>query len=165
MIRRLSSNLKQSLGLKAIAGIEFEFCLFTSELSDAIISPNHSKLLFREQPLSYSAIELSLHEDFVRAILLACAQVDCPLESFHVEMGGAAAEAALAANDCCLIADRAVLFRLVMHTIGSLAKPFKIRPTFMAKPLVKEAGSSGHIHCTPKQPHRKHHTNTLSQCL
>ncbi len=147
LLARIVANLELASGMRVLSGVEFEFCLLKESSTSVSGPPHRMDLLFRQEPISYSTLELSLHETFANSLLKACQSFDCPVESFHTEMGGAAAEAALSVAGCREAADRAILFRLVAKVVGNSMIPRPIRPTFMAKPFVEEAGNSGHIHC------------------
>jgi glutamine synthetase len=131
------------LGVQPMCGMEFEWYNF-AETPQTWAAKHH----VQPQPLTpgmygYSLLRMSLHQEFVRALMEELPQFGIELEGLHTETGPGAYEAAIAFGGALQAADRAALFKNSAKEIGAR---FGIMPTFMAKWNPAYAGSSGHIH-------------------
>jgi len=133
----------EKLGVQPMCGMEFEWYNFAETPQSWA-----AKHFVQPQPLTpgmygYSLLRMSLHREFVRALMEELPQFGIQLEGLHTETGPGAYEAAIAFGGALEAADRAVLFKNSAKEIGAR---FGIMPTFMAKWNPAYAGSSGHIH-------------------
>ncbi|KAI9094691.1 glutamine synthetase/guanido kinase [Phlyctochytrium arcticum] len=134
-------------GYSAYCGMEFEFFNF-QESSESF----HGKRGDDLTPLTKGMFGYSLHRpaanaDYFAAIYDLCYQYRIPIEGLHTETGPGVYEAALCYAPALEMADRAHLFK---SAVKQIAIPYKIIPSFMAKPSHDLPGCSGHIHISLK---------------
>lgn len=152
LLRRSTTKLKDSFGLKAICGIEFEIHLFKDINHDKSgTAPKSNREPYALSSRSYSLTELSHQQRFADEFLAATECFGCSVYAYHTEMGPSVTEVTLLHTECCTAADNAVLLPWLMSTIGVA---HQMRPSFMAKPFHDSAGASGHIHRKIWPPYR-----------
>ncbi|MFV2057621.1 MAG: glutamine synthetase family protein [Thiohalomonadales bacterium] len=142
ILRRVIDTASR-MGLKALAGFEYEFFVF-NETRESIRQKKYQDL----QPLApgffgYSVLRNTVDAAFYQQILSLGQRMDFPLEGLHEETGPGVLEAAIHYDHALESADKAALFKtftkVIAQTQGLIA-------TFMAKWSPQWPGQSGHIH-------------------
>lgn len=125
------------------AGIEMEFYLVDD--SGADLQPPENPISGR--PLQGNAIlslrQLDAFDEFISDIYEACEDMEIPAQSTISEAGLGQFEIDLDHREALRAADDAWLFKAL---IKGLARKHGMAGTFMAKPLLDEAGSGMHVH-------------------
>jgi glutamine synthetase len=133
----------ENMGLKALAGFEYEFFVF-NESSESVREKAYKNLnAMAPAEFGYSIIRNSVHDSTYRNILNLSEKMDFPLEGLHEETGPGVLEAAITYDDALESADKASLFKT--FTKIAMQKENKMA-TFMARWNDELAGQSGHIH-------------------
>lgn len=133
-------------GYEAVVGVEYEFFVYRlDERSQEALERGEIDAM---TPLSrmqqgYSLQRWSDHADFAADLEQSMRAYGVPIESMLTEIGAGMLEVALAPAPALEAADRAARFKLGCREV---AKRHGLLPTFMAKPTMREQGSSGHIH-------------------
>jgi glutamine synthetase len=161
LLRRVLARA-ESMGLKALAGFEYEFFVF-NESAESVREKAYQNLnAMAPAEFGYSVIRNSVHDETYHNILKLSEQMDFPLEGLHEETGPGVLEAAISYDDALEAADKASLFKT--FTKIAMQKENKIA-TFMARWNDELPGQSGHIHLSltdlvgdalfydPDQPH------------
>ena len=137
----------RSMGFVAQVGFEYEFFIF-EETRDSIREKHYRDL----KPLApgffgYSVLRNSVDAEVYHELLALGEQMDFPLEGLHEETGPGVLEAAIAADEALVAADKAALFK----TFSKIAiQRLGLMTTFMAKWSADWPGQSGHIHISLK---------------
>lgn len=125
------------------AGIEMEFYLVDD--SGAALHPPENPQSGR--PLQGNAIlslrQLDAFDGFLSAVYDACEDMEIPAQSTISEAGLGQFEIDLDHREALRAADDAWLFKAL---IKGMARKFGMAGTFMAKPLLDEAGTGMHVH-------------------
>ena len=133
----------ESLGLRFLAGVEYEFFVFR-ETPHSVREKGFRNLLpLTPGNFGYSVLRSSVHADLYEALLETCRASRFPLEGLHTETGPGVLEAALAPTDALEAADRAALFKTFAKV---LCQQRDLLATFMAKWSGDYPGQSGHVH-------------------
>lgn len=161
LLRRVLSRA-ENMGLKALAGFEYEFFVF-NESAESVREKAYQNLnAMAPAEFGYSVIRNSVHDETYHNILKLSEQMDFPLEGLHEETGPGVLEAAITYDDALEAADKASLFKT--FTKIAMQKENKMA-TFMARWNDELPGQSGHIHLSltdllgdalfydPDQPH------------
>ena len=161
LLRRVLSRA-ENIGLKALAGFEYEFFVF-NESAESVREKAYQNLnAMAPAEFGYSVIRNSVHDETYHNILKLSEQMDFPLEGLHEETGPGVLEAAIGYDNALEAADKASLFKT--FTKVAMQKENKIA-TFMARWNDELPGQSGHIHLSltdrlgdalfydPEQPH------------
>ncbi|TBV74189.1 glutamine synthetase family protein [Pseudoxanthomonas winnipegensis] len=135
------------LGLTPVVAIELEFYLF-DRLPDAhgrpqpAINPNTGTRNTSTQV--YSIEDLDDNRDFIDAVAAVCRAQDIPADTAVAEYAPGQFEINLRHRDDALQAcDDAVMLK---RAIKAVAQQQSLQASFMAKPLVDQAGSGLHVH-------------------
>lgn len=133
-------------GYESIVGLEYEFIVY--RLDERTLAAIESGEVEQMTPLSrlqqgYSLQRWSDHADFAADLESSMRAYGVPIESMLTEIGAGMLEVALAPAPALEAADRAARFKIGCREI---ARRHGLLPTFMAKPNMREQGSSGHIH-------------------
>jgi glutamine synthetase len=126
-IERLGAN-----GIEVLAAFEYEFRLYELE-SGAPVTPGRS----------YSLKDLRGLADFLDSLREATDACGIELSALHTEAGPGLIEVNLAPSVGVLAADQATLLRACVNEVAS---QHGMRASFLAKPVVGEEGSGGHLH-------------------
>jgi glutamine synthetase len=131
------------MGLCIISAIEYEWFNF-NETPQSLQRKNYC---FPE-PLTpgmfgYSLQRTAGNQSYVTALLEQMRAFGVPLDGLHTETGPGVYEAAIECADPLQAADRAVLFKMGVKSIG---RSFGIMPSFIAKWNPELPGCSGHVH-------------------
>jgi len=125
------------------AGIEMEFYLIDD--SGPVLQPPQNPQSGR--PLQGNAIlslrQLDAFDDFISDVYEACEDMEIPAQSTISEAGLGQFEIDLDHREALRAADDAWLFKAL---IKGMARKHGMAGTFMAKPLLDEAGSGMHVH-------------------
>ena len=161
LLRRVLSRA-ENIGLKALAGFEYEFFVF-NESAESVREKAYQNLnAMAPAEFGYSVIRNSVHDETYHNILKLSEQMDFPLEGLHEETGPGVLEAAIGYDNALEAADKASLFKT--FTKVAMQKENKMA-TFMARWNDELPGQSGHIHLSltdrlgdalfydPEQPH------------
>lgn len=133
-------------GYESVVGLEYEFIVYRlDERTQAAIEGGEIEKM---TPLSrlqqgYSLQRWSDHAEFAADLEESMRAYGVPIESMLTEIGAGMLEVALAPAPALEAADRAARFKVGCREI---ARRHGLLPTFMAKPNMREQGSSGHIH-------------------
>jgi len=132
----------ESMGLRALAGYEYEFFVF-DETRETIREKNYQNL----QPLApgnfgYSMLRNGVDAEVYQQILSLAEEMDFPLEGLHEETGPGVLEAAINYDHAMQAADKAALFKSFVKV---LAQREGLLATFMAKWSAEFTGQSGNI--------------------
>lgn len=134
-------------GLTPVVAIELEFYLF-DRLPDAqgrpqpAINPQTGTRNATTQV--YSMEDLDDHRGFIDAVTAACAIQDIPADTAVAEYAPGQFEINLKHRaDALRACDEALLLK---RTIKAVAQQQGLQASFMAKPLVEQAGSGLHVH-------------------
>lgn len=142
LLRRVLSRA-ENMGLKALAGFEYEFFVF-NESAESVREKAYQNLnAMAPAEFGYSVIRNSVHDETYHNILKLSEQMDFPLEGLHEETGPGVLEAAIGYDDALEAADKASLFKT--FTKIAMQKENKMA-TFMARWNDELPGQSGHIH-------------------
>lgn len=132
LLQKAINDLSQKpLGYKAKSAFEYEIRIFNRQgqpLSNGI---------------SYSLGEIGNFEEFIRQLTPAADALGIDIDAVHTEAGPGLLELNLAARMALEAADNAALLKFA---VKSVAKTMGLRASFMAKPIVGQEGSSGHVH-------------------
>lgn len=133
-------------GYESVMGLEYEFIVY--RLDDRTRAALESGDVDQMTPLSrlqqgYSLQRWSDHADFAADLEASMRAYGVPIESMLTEIGAGMLEVALAPAPALEAADRAARFKVGCREV---ARRHGLLPTFMAKPTMREQGSSGHIH-------------------
>jgi glutamine synthetase len=93
--------------------------------------------------LSYSFVDLERVHGLVEALETACAGLRIELSAVHTEAGTGLLEINLAASLGLRAADDAAVLK---SSVKQLATSLGLRASFLAKPVMGQEGSSGHLH-------------------
>ena len=142
-ILRRALNLATDMGLRVMAGFEYEFFIF-QETPKSLRDKNFKDLI-PMQPgyFGYSLIRNTVESDFYHDLLETCSTMDFPLEGLHEETGPGVLEAAIEVDSAANAADKAALFKTFTKI---MAQKKGMMATFMAKCSPDWPGQSGHIH-------------------
>lgn len=142
LLRRVLAR-GEKMGLKALAGFEYEFFVF-NESSESIREKAYQNLnAMAPAEFGYSVIRNSVHDSTYHNILNLSEKMDFPLEGLHEETGPGVLEAAISYDEALEAADKASLFKT--FTKIAMQKENKMA-TFMARWNDELPGQSGHIH-------------------
>jgi len=142
LLRRVLARAEK-MGLKALAGFEYEFFVF-NETPESIREKAYQNLnAMAPAEFGYSIIRNSVQDATYHNILNLSEKMDFPLEGLHEETGPGVLEAAIAYDDALESADKASLFKT--FTKIAMQKENKMA-TFMARWNDELPGQSGHIH-------------------
>jgi glutamine synthetase len=122
----------QGHDLRAVAAFEYEVRLTNSETGKPATPAQ-----------SYSARGLEQIRDFCAALQKAAAGLDLSLSVIHTEGGPGLVELNVEAAEALDAADNALILR---HAVHEVARRHGLHASFLAKPVVEEEGSSGHVH-------------------
>ena len=133
----------EKMGFSVMTGMEFEFFNFLetpqSWAAKKGVNPEH----LTPGMFGYSLLRMNRNREFFKAIMDEMLAFNIPIEGLHTETGPGVIEVAIGFSEALAQADRAILFKTGMKEIGAR---FGIMPSFMAKPVQKLPGCSGHIH-------------------
>jgi len=142
LLRRVLDRA-QGMGLKALAGFEYEFFVF-NESAESVREKAYQNLnAMAPAEFGYSIIRNSVHDSTYHNILNLSEKMDFPIEGLHEETGPGVLEAAIAYDEALEAADKASLFKT--FTKIAMQKENKMA-TFMARWNDELPGQSGHIH-------------------
>ncbi len=142
LLRRVLQRAEK-MGLKALAGFEYEFFVF-NESSESVREKAYKNLnAMAPAEFGYSIIRNSVHDSTYHNILNLSEKMDFPLEGLHEETGPGVLEAAITYDEALEAADKASLFKT--FTKIAMQKENKMA-TFMARWNDELPGQSGHIH-------------------
>jgi glutamine synthetase len=119
-------------GLRAMAAFEYEVRLWSAEDGTPVSSAQ-----------SYSVRGVESSAEFADRLQEAAEALGLGLTAVHTEGGPGLIEINCRAFDAQTAADNAVILRLAVHEV---ARRCGLRASFLAKPIVGEEGSSGHVH-------------------
>lgn len=144
-LRRVVDELAGD-GYEAVVGVEYEFFVFRlDERTEEALAGGDIDAM---TPLSriqqgYSLARWPDHADFAADLESSLREYGVPIESMLTEIGAGMLEVAIAPAPALEAADRAARFKVGCREV---ARRHGLLPTFMAKPTMKEQGSSGHLH-------------------
>ena len=142
LLRRVLDRA-QGMGVKALAGFEYEFFVF-NESAESVREKAYQNLnAMAPAEFGYSIIRNSVHDSTYHNILNLSEKMDFPIEGLHEETGPGVLEAAIAYDEALEAADKASLFKT--FTKIAMQKENKMA-TFMARWNDELPGQSGHIH-------------------
>lgn len=121
-----------SLGLRSLVAFEYEVRLRWASDGRFVTSAQ-----------SYSAVGAERICDFVERLAQACDVLELGLIAVHTEGGPGLVEINSEPRTGVRAADDAVLLR---HVVREVAQQSGMVASFLAKPVVGEEGSSGHVH-------------------
>ncbi|EGO21025.1 hypothetical protein SERLADRAFT_475647 [Serpula lacrymans var. lacrymans S7.9] len=142
VLRRATEKAK-AVGLKCIAGAEYEYFNFKETPGSAA-----EKKFTDLQPLTpgmhgYSLLRTQLNNEYFHELFDEGAKFGVDIEGHHTETGPGVYETALAYTSALRMADNAILFKFLAKSIGMRRG---VIPSFMAKPWGNLPGCSGHVH-------------------
>ncbi|KAF8136413.1 hypothetical protein EV363DRAFT_1428812 [Boletus edulis] len=142
-VLRLTCERVAELGLKCIAGVEYEYFNF-KETAESASQKNFTGL----QPLTpgmhgYSLLRTQLNQAFFNELFDESIKFQIEIEGHHTETGPGVLETALSYTSASRMADNATLFKFLAKSIGM---KHGVIPSFMAKPWGNLPGCSGHTH-------------------
>lgn len=130
-------------GLKALAGLEYEFFQFKETTNSLAMKKGHGLQHLTPGMFGYSLQRTGLNQDYYHAVFDSSRQFGCPMEAWHTETGPGVYECALEFTEITQMADRGALFKFLCKSLGP---KYGVLPSFMAKPSQGLPGNSGHIH-------------------
>lgn len=122
----------ERLGLHAVAAFEYELRLW--RLDDGLPATG---------PQCYSAAGVDEISDFCDRLLAASEGMGLGLSVIHTEGGAGMVEVNIDPAEGLLAADNATLLK---YAVKAIARQSGFEASFLAKPVVGEEGSSGHVH-------------------
>lgn len=131
VLRSALGHLEQ-LGLQVMSAFEYELRLW--RIDDGLPATG---------PQCYSAAGVDEIADFCDRLLAASEAMGLGLSAIHTEGGAGLVEVNIDPADGLLAADNATLLRYAVH---ATARQSGFEASFLAKPVVGEEGSSGHVH-------------------
>lgn len=143
------SILKQQLararerGMEVQCASELEFFLSSTPHEEAWKAGYRDLQMLSDYRSDYQLLQSGRDEWFIRQIRNYMPQFGIEIESSKTEWGLGQQEITLDYCEALEMADRHVLYK---HGVKELASRAGLTPTFMAKPLIDEVGSSGHLH-------------------
>ena len=144
-LRRVCEELAGA-GYEAIVGVEFEFFVYRLDepTRAALVSGEIDAMTpLSRLPQGYSLMRWADHAEFAADLEASMRDYGVPIESMLTEIGPGMLEVAIAPAPALEAADRAARFKVGCREV---ARRHGLLPTFMAKPTMREQGSSGHLH-------------------
>lgn len=132
-----------SMGLTAMAGMEYEFFVFNETPHSVREKKYRNMTPMAPGFFGYSVIRATTESDFYRGLLDMCETMDFPIEGLHEETGPGVLEAAIEVTNPVEAADRAALFKTFTKVYAQKQEKMA---TFMAKWSPDWPGQSGHMH-------------------
>ena len=133
----------EKMGYSPSFAAEYEFFLFR-ETAQSLREKSWANLSnLTPGMFGYSVLRASANSPMLMELMTHLAQFEVPLEGLHTETGPGVYEAAIAAAEGVVAADRATLFKTAVKEITGRRG---VIPTFMAKWNAELPGSSGHLH-------------------
>jgi glutamine synthetase len=145
VLRRVTDALGAE-GYSATVGVEYEFFVFRlDERTEQALARGDIDGLTPMSRLrqGYSLTRWPDHAEFAADLEASMRTYGVPIESMLTEIGAGMLEAAIAPAPALEAADRAARFKLGCREV---ARRHGLLVSFMAKPTIREQGSSGHIH-------------------
>lgn len=146
ILRKVVSQANE-MGFYPYAGMEYEFTAFAEDTMSLEEKGFRHLDTITPGKFGYSALRLGNYADFHEGFLRYLTELNIDLECLHTEVGPGILEAAIAADDAVLSADKAALFKTMSKIYASHQQ---ITLNFMAKWSLEEQGQSGHIHISLK---------------
>ncbi|KAF8559634.1 glutamine synthetase/guanido kinase [Imleria badia] len=142
-VLRLACERAVELGLKCVAGVEYEYFNF-KETAETAAQKKFTGL----QPLTlgtrgYSLLSTQPNQAFFNELFDESIKFQIEIEAHHTETGPGLLETALAYTSALRMADNAILFKFLAKSIGM---KHGVMASFMAKPWGNLSGCSGHTH-------------------
>ncbi|KAI9225900.1 MAG: hypothetical protein DHS80DRAFT_33275 [Piptocephalis tieghemiana] len=143
LLARICDHGEQGLGIKAYAGVEYEF--FNYQETPKSLEEKAGTGLIPATPgmFGYSILRPNLYQDYMDELLKFTREMDVPIESIHTETGPGVLETALSYGPVRSMGDQTVLFKYIAKATGLR---HGLISSFMAKPCKGLPGSSGHAH-------------------
>jgi glutamine synthetase len=153
--RQLLSGVLKQVELRdysAFMAAEYEFWFFR-ETAHSLREKNFRNLTALSPGMfGYSVLRASQNSPLVLQLIEQLAGFGVPLEGFHTETGPGVYEASIAVDAGLAAADKATLFKTAVKEIAARQG---LIPTFMAKWNSDLPGSSGHLHQSLWDRHKK----------
>lgn len=147
-LRRVIERAEQ-MGFTPYSSFEYEFFMF-EETPRSVREKGYKNLTpMTPGSFGYSVLRSTAGYEFYQDLLSTCEKMNLPLEGLHTETGPGVLEAAIGVDKSLASADKAGLFKTFTK---ALAQRRGLMATFMAKWSGEQAGQSGHIHISLKDP-------------
>lgn len=144
-LRRVVDSLAEE-GYESVVGVEFEFFVYRlDERTEEALARGDIDAFtpLSRLPQGYSVMRWADHAEFAADLESSMREYGVPIEMMMTEIGPGMLEVAIAPGPALEAADRAARFKVGCREV---AARHGLVPTFMAKPTMREQGSSGHLH-------------------